>query len=99
MMCQSAYFIQFKTYLPVSATEHAGIATVIVFAETREIAQSRAGRLLSQENHQITGIIRLQPLNENNLLMFGSVLKSLYCRAELYGAAIHFDSLPTCSRC
>lgn len=99
MICQSAYFIQYKTQVPDSTAQCTGIMTVIVFAENSAIAQTRAGRLISQENHQISGVIRVQHLSDKNLLMFGNVLKSLYSRAELYGAALHFDSLPACRRC
>jgi hypothetical protein len=95
MPYQYAYFIQYHTFsCPSCAPSHSkvkGLSTVIVFADDKAQALARAGRLVSKGNHQISHFQRMHILQEKNQQMFGKVLKSLYCRAELYGAAIHFD--------
>ncbi len=60
---------------------------------------TRAAKLVAKHELEITSFLRLHILQEKNRQMFGSVLKSLYSRAELYGAAMHFDALPTKPHC
>ncbi len=103
MLYQCAYFIQYHTFsCPSCASDHSkvtGLSTVIVFAEDKAQALARAGRLIAKENHQISDFLRMHILQEKNQQMFGQVLKSLYCRAELYGAALHFDPFPVTPHC
>ena len=103
MHYQSAYFIQYQTFsCPSCSPSHSrvkGLSTVIVFADDKAQALARAGRLISKSNHQISYFQRMQILHEKNQQMFGEVLKSLYGRAELYGAALHFDPFPQKPHC
>ena len=103
MHYQSAYFIQYQTFsCPSCSPSHSrvnGLSTVIVFADDKAQALARAGRLISKGNHQISHFQRMQILHEKNQQMFGEVLKSLYGRAELYGAALHFDPFPQNPHC
>ena len=103
MPFQSAYFIQCQTFSCASCSpSHSrvkGLSTVIVFADDKAQALARAGRLISKGNHQISHFQRMHILHEKNQQMFGKVLKSLYGRAELYGAALHFDPFPQKPHC
>ncbi len=103
MSTQSAYFIQYHTCLNHS-DEHVfpraeGLATVIVFAEDKSQALSRAGKLIAKEDLQISGFLRMSTLKDRNQQMFCAILKSLFRRAELYGAALHFDPFPSRHHC
>ncbi len=103
MSTQSAYFIQYHTCLNHSGKQACskaeGLATVIVFAGDRPQALCRAGKLIAKEDLQISGFLRMFILEERNQQMFCAVLKSLFRRAELYGAALHFDPLPRSHHC
>jgi len=103
MLYQYAFFIQYQTLFHPSCTRTSqkkkGLTTVIVFAEDKNQALARAGKLISRENHQISDFHRMHILQEKNKQMFGCVLNSLYRRAELYGAALHFDPYPVKPHC
>lgn len=102
MSTQSAYFIQYHTFLIHSGkhgSKTAGLATVIVFAEDKHQALCRAGKLIAKEDQQISGFLRISILKKGNQQMFCAVLKSLFRRAELYGAALHFDPFPSRNLC
>ena len=103
MSTQSAYFIQYHTCLnqpdKQSIPKTEGLASVIVFAEDNGQALSRAGKLIAKEDLQISGFLKMFILKDRNRQMFCAVLKSLFRRAELYGAALHFDPFPSRHHC
>ena len=103
MHYQYAFFIQYQTLChpscPRTSQKMKGLTTVIVFAEDKNQALARAGKLISRENHQVSDLHRIHILQEKNKQMFGCVLNSLYRRAELYGAALHFDPYPVKPHC
>jgi len=103
MSTQSAYFIQYHTCFDQpdkqSTPNAEGLATVIVFAENKCQALSRAGKLIAKEDLQISGFLKMSVLQERNQQMFCAVLKSLFRRAELYGAALHLDPFPSRHHC
>jgi len=68
------------------------IATVMVFAETAELARARAGRHIGRHNWEIVEVKRGMLIQLHHLENMGGELKSLYAQAERAGIAAIFDS-------
>ncbi len=68
------------------------IATIMVFAETAELARARAGRHIGRHNWEIVEVKRGMLIQRHHLENMSGELKSLYARAERAGIAAIFDS-------
>lgn len=67
------------------------IATVIVFAENRELGQARASRTIGRNQYRICEIKRSMVVQPHQVDHMDGVLKSLYSEAEQRGIAAVFD--------
>lgn len=89
------FFIQYGVQPAPANSVHAsfagGIATVIVFAETAELAKARAARHVAREKWEITEVMRVMLVQKQHLEHMDVVLKSVYRKAEQAGIAAAFD--------
>lgn len=67
------------------------MATVILFAETDELARARAGRHVGRNNWEIVEVKREMRILRHHVENMDGVLKSLYRKAEQTGIAASFD--------
>lgn len=67
------------------------IATVMVFAETDELARARAARHVGRNNWRIVEVKREMHILRHHVENMDGVLKSLYQQAEQAGIAAAFD--------
>lgn len=89
------YFFQYEVRPNGRHEEHGdlagAIATVIVFAETDELARARAGRHVGRNYWEIIEVKREMHIASHHLEQMDGVLKSLYQKAEQTGIAAAFD--------
>jgi hypothetical protein len=74
-----------------SDTLAGAIATVMVFAETDELARARAARHVGRNNWQIVEVKREMHILRHHVENMDGVLKSVYQQAEQAGIAAVFD--------
>lgn len=67
------------------------IATVIVFAENSELAQTRAGRTIGRSRYRIRQVKRSMVVKPHHVDHMEGVMKSLYSEAEQRGIGVVFD--------
>ncbi len=76
-----------------------GMATIVVFADSREVACARASRMIAENKLEIIGLARIHLIGQQALDGLNSIVLSLYRRAELYGVSLHCDYWPIRSGC
>jgi hypothetical protein len=91
----SPYFFQYEVRPTSKNIEYAavagGLATVMVFAESQELARARAGRFVGRNNWEILEVKRVMLIQPHHIKNMDGVLKSVYLRAEQEGIAATFD--------
>ncbi len=91
----SSYFLQYEVRPTSKNTEYATfagvLATVMVFAESQELARARAGRHLGRSNWEILEVKRVMLIQPHHVKNMDGVLKSVYLKAEQEGIAATFD--------
>ncbi len=89
------FFFQYEVRPTKDNSENAilagAIATVIVFAETDELARARAGRHVGRNNWEIIEVKRGMRIYPHHVEHMDGVLKSVYQKADLTGIAATFD--------
>lgn len=68
------------------------IATVIVFAENRELGQARASRTIGRHQYRIRAIKRSMVVQSHHVEHMDGGMKALYSEAEQKGIAVVIDS-------
>lgn len=95
MTTVSPYFLQYEVRPnprnSAEATLAGAIATVIVFAETVELAKARASRHVGRNNWEIIEVKRVMLILRHHVENLDGVLKALYLKAEQTGLAAVFD--------
>ena len=76
-----------------------GLATIIVFADSWEVARTRAGRAIAENELEIVRLARIHLIGEQSIQGFDTIMRSLHHRAELYGIGLHCDYWPIRSGC
>lgn len=103
MVKQFPFFIQYHVrQIPLSPSPsftREGLATIIVFADSWEVARTRAGRAVAEHELEIVRLARIHLIGEHSLQRFDVVLRSLYQQAEMYGVGLHCDYWPIRSGC
>jgi hypothetical protein len=91
----SAYFFQYEVRPTSKNTEYAilagALATVMVFAESHELAKARAGRCIGRSSWEILEVKRAMLIQPHHVKNMDGVLKSVYLKAEQEGIAVTFD--------
>lgn len=89
------YFFQYEVRPNSRNAAHetlaGAIATVILFAETDELARARAGRHVGRNNWEIIEVKRGMRILHHHVENMDGVLRSLYKKAEQIGIAAVFD--------
>lgn len=67
------------------------IATVIVFAETAELARARAGRRIGRDDYRIIEVKRSMLVRSHQVEHMDGVLKSVYELAGREGVGVVYD--------
>ncbi|MBE0583209.1 MAG: hypothetical protein IH612_05535 [Desulfofustis sp.] len=98
------FFIQYhvrQISLPPSPSSavREGLATIIVFADSWEVARTRAGRAVAENELEIVQLARIHLIGEHSSQGFDKILRSLFQQAELYGISIYCDYWPIRSGC
>jgi hypothetical protein len=97
------FFIQYHvrqiSLTPSPSAVREGLATIIVFADSWDVARTRAGRAVAENELEIVNLARIHLIGEQSSRGFNTVLRSLFQQAELYGISIHCDYWPSRSGC
>ena len=93
------YHVRQTSLSPSPSPVREGLATIIVFADSWEVARTRAGRAVAENELEIVQLARIHLIGEQSLLGFDATLRSLHHRAELYGISLHCDYWPIRSGC
>jgi hypothetical protein len=72
-------------------SEFDGIATIIVFAEARQIAFSRAVRFLACNGLEINNFVRIHKIRRSELSGLDPRFQSVYAKAEYFGVGLHCE--------
>lgn len=89
------FFFQYEVRPNMKNSAHeslaGAIATVIVFAETDELARARAARYVGRNNWEIIEVKRNMLILPYHVKSLDGVLRSVYQKAEQTGIAATFD--------
>lgn len=95
MLKQYPFFIQYHVrqipWSPPPSHVREGLATIIVFADSWEVARTRAGRAIAENELEIVRLARIHLIGEQSIQGFDTIVRSLHHQAELYGIGLHCD--------